>query len=172
MVSLWVVFAAVGGVVFVTSIAVIAVAIYRLTSGRPPWIERELTREKLHAYREIMAAVVALNRQSVDLGSLQFGEEADLMAYGDDSKLSEAYGDVAEAYESNYHVIAPGVKEAASDYLDYLATFHDEGAHAGALLSLSGGIVEAMREDLDLESLFEERAETPMDVQSFEEREE
>ena len=168
MVSLWVVFAAVGGVVFVTSVAVIAATVYRLANGRPPWAERELEREKLRAYREIMAAVVALNRRAIDLGSMQFGEEADLMAYGEDSKLSEAYGDVAEAYESNYHVIAPGVKEAASDYLDYLATFHDEGAHAGALLTRSGAIVEAMRVDLDLESLFESReGDTPMDLQSF-----
>jgi hypothetical protein len=168
MVSLWVVFAAVGGVVFVTSVAVIAATVYRLANGRPPWAEQELEREKLRAYREIMAAVVALNRRAIDLGSMQFGEEADLMAYGEDSKLSEAYGDVAEAYESNYHVIAPGVKEAASDYLDYLATFHDEGAHAGALLTRSGAIVEAMRVDLDLESLFESReGDTPMDLQSF-----
>lgn len=170
MVSLWLVFAAVSGVVFVTSVAVIAATGYRLASGRPPWVERELTREKLRAYREIMNSVVALNRQAVDLGSLQFGEEADLMAYGDDSKLSGAYGDVAEAYESNYHVIAPSVKEAASDYLDYLATFHDEGAHAGALLSLSGAIVEAMRKDFGLESLFEDREDdVPMDLASFDE---
>jgi hypothetical protein len=168
MVSLWVVFAAVGGVVFVTSVAVLAATVYRLTNGRAPWVERELTREKIRAYREIMTAVVALNRQSIDLGSMQFGEEADLMAYGDESRLSDAYGDVAEAYESNYHVIAPGVKEAASDYLDYLATFHDEGAHAGALLSRSGAIVEAMRRDLDLESLFGEReSDSPVDVTSF-----
>lgn len=165
MVSLWVVFAAVGGVVFVTSVAVLAATVYRLTSGRPPWVERELTREKLRAYREIMAAVVALNRQAVDIGAMQFGEEADLMAYGDESRLSEAYGDVAEAYESNYHLIAPSVRDAASDYLDYLATFHDEGAHAGALLSRSGAVAEAMRRDLDLESLFDDSA-APADAAS------
>lgn len=134
----------------------------RRVNGRGQALEREVARERLRAYREIMAAVVALNRQAVDLGSMQFREEADLMAYDQESKLSDAYGDVAESYESNFHVISPGVREAASDYVDYLATYHDEGAQVGELLSLSGSLAEAMRRDLGLESLFPQPSEQPV----------
>lgn len=136
---------------------------YRLSrrwEGHDPVVEREIMRERLRAYRVILAAMVSLNREAVDLGDMQFQEEADLMAYGQESKLSEKYGDVAEAYESNFHVISPAVRDAVSDYVDYLSTYHDNGAQVGQLLSLTGTVAEAMRSDLELETLFPQSAET------------
>ena len=141
--------AALGG-----SAAYVAYLLSRRWTGRDPGVERAVVRQRLDAYGEIMSTIVTLNRAAVDLGEMEFQEQADLMAYGEESKLSAAYGNVAEAYESNYHVISPAVREACSDYVDYLATYHDEGAQVGQLLSLSGSVAEEMRAEFDLEPLF------------------
>jgi hypothetical protein len=117
--------------------------------------------EKLRAYREIMHAVVALNRAALELGEEQFRHEADAVAFDRESALDEPYMDVNQAYESNFHVVGEGVRAACSEYVDYLATYHDQGAHAGGLLTRAGDVYEAMRRDIGLESLFEEGREAP-----------
>lgn len=119
-----------------------------------------LLQEKLRAYREISGAIIALNRAALDLSTEEFREAADAIAFDRESPLSDHYLDANAAYESNLYLVDKGVCRAASDYVDYLATYHDEGAHAGGLLGRAGDVYEAMRADLGLERLFDED-ETP-----------
>jgi hypothetical protein len=123
-----------------------------------------IVEEKLRAYRDIMGEIVALNREAVALDPERFRHEADAIAFEQESELKERYLDVNETYESYLYVIDEDVREATSDYVGYLATYHDEGAHAGALLYRAGEVYEAMRADLGLESLFDEASAEPPDV--------
>jgi len=123
-----------------------------------------IVEEKLRAYREIMREIVALNREAVALDPERFRHEADAIAFDQESALEEQYLDVNETYESYLYVIDESVREAASDYVGYLATYHDEGSHAGALLYRAGEVYEAMRADLGLESLFDEGSAEPPNV--------
>jgi hypothetical protein len=123
-----------------------------------------IVEEKLRAYRDIMREIVALNREAVALDPDRFRHEADAIAFEQESALEEPYLDVHETYESYLYVIGDSVREATSDYVDYLATYHDEGSHAGALLYRAGEVYEAMRADLGLESLFDEDSAEPPNV--------
>ena len=131
-------------------------------------VDAVIVEEKLHAYREIMGSIVALNREAVTLDPERFRHEADAIAMDQnrESTLEERYLDVNQTYESYLYVIDEAVREAASDYVGYLATYQDDGAHAGALLYRAGEVYEAMRADLGLESLFDEESATPPDVGS------
>jgi len=131
-------------------------------------VDAVIVEEKLRAYREIMREVVALNREAVTLDPERFRHEADAIAMDQnrESTLEERYLDVNQTYESYLYVIDEAVREAASDYVGYLATYQDDGAHAGALLYRAGEVYEAMRADLGLESLFDEESATPPDVDS------
>lgn len=120
--------------------------------------------EKLRAYREISAAAIALNRAALDLSAEEFRHAADAIAMDQESDLRDPYLDVNEAYEKNLYLLDEAVRRATSEYVDYLATYHEEGAHAGGLLSRVGDVYEAMRADLGLESLFEESAKSSHDV--------
>lgn len=123
-----------------------------------------IVEEKLRAYREIMSEIVALNREAVALDPERFRHEADAIAFERESELEEQYLDVNETYESYLYVIDESVREATSDYVGYLATYHDEGSHAGALLYRAGEVYEAMRADLGLKSLFDEESAEPPNV--------
>lgn len=123
-----------------------------------------IVEEKLRAYREIMSEIVALNREAVALDPERFRHEADAIAFDQESALEEQYLEVNETYESYLYIIDESVREAASDYVGYLATYHDEGSHAGALLYRAGEVYEAMRADLGLESLFDEESAEPPNV--------
>ena len=114
-----------------------------------------LDRERVCAYREIMATIISLNRQVVEMDAMELQEEADLLVHGGDSGLDEAHAAVTQTYQSYFYIISPTVKASVSQYADYLVTHHDEGAQAGELLSRSGAVAEAMRADLGLEPLFE-----------------
>jgi hypothetical protein len=113
-----------------------------------------LDRERLRAYRETMDAVIRLNRAAVEMGEAELREQADLLAHDEASELDEPHARVARTYQSYYHVVGDDVREALSEYVDYLVTFHDEGARAGDLLSRSGSVAEAMRLDIGLDPLF------------------
>ena len=123
-----------------------------------------IVEEKLLAYREIMSEIVVLNREAVALDPERFRHEADAIAFDQESALEEQYLEVNETYESYLYIIDESVREAASDYVGYLATYHDEGSHAGALLYRAGEVYEAMRADLGLESLFDEESAEPPNV--------
>ena len=110
--------------------------------------------EKLRAYREIMGAIIALNRQVVTMDAETFEEEQNNLAHDRDSKLDNAYQEVNATYESYLHLLNENTREAISDYLDYLATYHHEGTEVGQLLTLGGGVYETMRQDLGLSELY------------------
>jgi hypothetical protein len=139
--------------------ASLAAAVFWLYD-RAPSVAREqvkthhLTAERLRAYREIMDLVVSVNRHGVELSERHFEDQMERLAMGNESDFEEPYEELTATYQSYYYVIEPGVREAVSDYLDYLKTYHDGGAEVGKLLSKSGGIVAAMRAELELESIF------------------
>ncbi|WP_373189882.1 hypothetical protein [Halolamina sp.] len=147
------------------SLAVVAASVAAVALR---WLDREadavIVEEKLHAYRDIMGEIVSLNREAVALDPERFRHEADAIAFDQESELGVKYLDVNETYESYLYVIDEDVREATSEYVGYLATYHDEGAHAGALLYRAGEVYEAMRADLGLESLFDEESAEPPSV--------
>ncbi len=159
----------------VVGASVAAVALRWLDRNRAPAAEETsppasagadavIVEEKLRAYRDIMSEIVTLNREAVALDPERFRHEADAIAFDQESALEAQYLDVHETYESSLYVIDESVREATSDYVDYLATYHDEGSHAGALLYRAGEVYEAMRADLGLESLFDEESAEPPNV--------
>lgn len=109
--------------------------------------------ERLRAYREIMEAVVALNRTAVEMSDEEFHQEVDKYLMSRDSELKEPHVRVTQTYQRYYHVMGPEVYDAVNDYADYLATYHDEGAQIGELLTLGGKVGRAMRRDLGLDDL-------------------
>lgn len=124
------------------------------TTGISPEV---LDQERVRAYREIMAAIINLNRRVVEMEAEELREEADELVHGRESVLDDPHANVTQTYQSYYHVISPKVRDAVSNYADYLVTYHDDGAKVGELLSRSGGVAEAMRSDLGLESLFNQQ---------------
>lgn len=125
------------------------------TAVDQPVSQEVLDRERVRSYREILDAMIRLNREVVALGEEELREQADIMAHGGETDLDELHADVAQAYQSRFHIISPAVRKAVSEYTDYLVTYHDDGAKAGDLLELSGQVTETMRDDLGLESLFD-----------------
>lgn len=139
--------------------ASLAAAVFWLYDRAPSFAREQvkthhLTAERLQAYREIMDLVVSVNRHGVELSERHFEDQMERLAMGNESDFEEPYEELTATYQSYYYVIEPGVREAVSDYLDYLKTYHDGGAEVGKLLSKSGGIVAAMRAELELESIF------------------
>lgn len=139
--------------------ASLAAAVYWLYRHAPTFAHEQirthrLAEERLRAYREIMNLVVSINRIGVGLSERYFEDQMERLAFDNESDFEEPYEELTATYQSYYHVIDPSVREEVSDYLNYLKTYHDEGAQVGKLLSKSGNIVVAMREDLGLESIF------------------
>lgn len=153
---------------FVTSLALVgtgavlgtAAAAGFWASRRLPVVAEDLIREyhyvdeRLTAYREVMQQIVAINRICVDLSERHFEDQMERLAANSESKLEEPYEELTATYQSYFYILDPGVRSAISDYLDYMKTYHHEGATVGTLLSKSGNVVQAMRLDLGLESIF------------------
>lgn len=149
-------FAAAGVVAIAASLVA---AVYWLYRHAPAFAHEQirdhhLTAERLRAYREIMDLVISVNRIGVGLSERYFEDQMERLAFENESKFQEPYEELTGTYQSYYYVLDPAVREAVSDYLDYLKTYHDEGTQVGKLLSKSGNIVVAMRDDLELESIF------------------
>lgn len=114
-----------------------------------------LEQEQLRAYHELMSALVTLNRKAVSLHTDGFFElEQERYVMDTESKLEEHIVDVVEVFHRSYYLITPGVREAVSDYVDYVTTYHVDGIEIGDLLKRSGAVVEAVRTDLGLETAF------------------
>ena len=127
-----------------------AVAFVIHTIYNQPTEDTALESAKLDAYREIMTAIIRLNRAALDVGEKEFHQEADKMLMGVESDLEDPHADVHEAYQRHYHLLDPDVYEAITSYVDYLVEYHEEGAEVGELLSLGGKVGAVMREDLGL----------------------
>lgn len=108
---------------------------------------------KLEAYKEIMEAVVTLNRAAVEIGEREFHQEADKLLMNQDTILEDLHSDVSETYQRYYFLLERPVYEAAGDYVDYLMEYHEDGAQIGELLALGGQVGAAMRSDLGLPPL-------------------
>lgn len=106
------------------------------------------TAKKLEAYEEIMEAIVTLNRVAVEIGEDRFHLEADKLLMDKDTRLEEPHSDVAATYERYYFLLDEDVYEAADDYVDYLVTYHEDGAKVADLLRLAGDVGAAMRSEL------------------------
>lgn len=152
-----------GAVVVSLSAAVVAASAVSVVRhvrarNRTPEESAALYEEKLRAYREILDAVVAFNRVAVELGEQRFTHEAEKIALEQESELDASYEDVHQAFESNFHVISPDVRNACSEFLDYPATYHEQGAALGELLSQAGEVFEAMRADLGVDTLYPDQS--------------
>lgn len=134
----------------VVAIAGSAVAFVIDTIYNQPEEDTALESAKLDAYREIMTAIVRLNRTALEVGEKEFHQEADKMLMDVESDLEEPHADVHEAYQRHFHLLDRDVYEAITPYVDYLVEYHEEGAEVGKLLSLGGEVGAVMREDLGL----------------------
>lgn len=143
---------ALSAAVFALSTAAVAVRLW--SREYTPAESAVLLDEKLRAYRELLDQMVAFNRAAVELDSEEFQFEMDNIALEQESQLDEAYRNVNQAFQSNFHVIDPSVRAAVGDYVDYPATYHGDGVAIGELLTRGGAVSESMREDLGLQSIF------------------
>lgn len=161
MASAWLLLGAVATLALVVVAASFAAIAYstltRPSAGRS---RAPIEEERLRAYREVMAATIALNRTAVELGGEQFYREADKLMMDEESALAAPYAAVNEAYQTYFHVLPPGVYDAVTEYVDYLAQYHDDGAQVSGLLSRAGEVGQAMRRDLDLEPVSGETTPT------------
>ena len=103
---------------------------------------------KLEAYEDVMSAIVELNRTAVSIDEEQFYQEADKLLMDKESVLEEPHSEVSATYQRYYHLLDKEVYEAASDYVNYLVEYHEDGAQVGELLTLGGKVGAAMREEL------------------------
>lgn len=138
-------------------------------SSRLPEAAHDLVREyhyvdeRLTAYRELMMQIIAINRICVGLSSRHFEDQMERLAFENESKLDEPYEELTATYQSYFYILDPDVRAAISDYLDYMKTYHDDGATVGRLLSKSGNVVQAMRDDLGLATIFPDGEPHPGD---------
>ncbi len=114
-----------------------------------------LIEERVRAYRDIMTHIIRINRKGVQMSELQFKEHTDRLALGNESELTEPYEEFVEVFQRSFYIIHPDVKAEITDYLDYLTTYHDDSAQVGQLLAKSANVAQAMRNDLGLESIFD-----------------
>lgn len=136
--------ATLSALVIAGSLGVIAYMVVSYMSG-----ESEITRsKKLDAYEEVMEAIVNLNRVAVEIGEDRFHQEADKLLMDKETRLEEPHAEVSATYQRYYYLLEEDVYEAASDYVDYLVKYHDEGASVSKLLTLGGDVGAAMRKDL------------------------
>lgn len=130
----------------VIAASVATVTYYRVVAD-PPESEAVQT-AKLEAYEEIMAAVVKLNRTAVDVGEKRFHQEADKLLMDEESVLEDPHTEVTQTYQRYYYLLDRDVYEAATDYVDYLVEYHEEGATVAELLTRGGEVGAAMRAEL------------------------
>lgn len=136
-----------------------AVAFVIDTVYNQPKEDTALESAKLDAYREIMTAIVRLNRTALEIGEKSFHQEADKMLMDVESDLRGPHADVHEAYQRHFHLLDRDVYKAITPYVDYLVEYHEEGAEVGELLSLGGKVGAAMREDIGLPPIGQQPSE-------------
>lgn len=152
----------VGGVGSIAvSLAVIAYVRYQEYENGTSTHSDEIVQEKLRAYRAIMEAIVALNRAAVEMDDDEFYTEADKLLLEKGSALKQPYANVSETFQKHYHIVGEKPHEAINEYLNYLASYQEEGAKIGELLALGGEAGRAMRQDLNMPDLTDTDTELP-----------
>ncbi|WP_138005605.1 hypothetical protein [Halalkalirubrum salinum] len=157
---------AVGGLLSIAGS--LAFAVYWLYRYAPSVVhERDrqqlVIQKRLEVYHDIMNHIVAFNRVCVGLSERHFEDQMQRLAFGNESELQEPSEELTATYQAYYYILDPTVREEISDYLDYVKTYHDEGAQVGKVLAKSGNVVVAMREDLELESIYPTGPAEPKD---------
>lgn len=147
------------GLVTAISIAILSISIalasYSLTKETKSGEPQPLLEERIMAYREIMGAIISMNRTAVAMGEEEFEEQARLLALDKDSELQESYEEVNIAYQKYFYIIDKEVQKSVSNYVNYSATHHRDGAEVDQLLVLTGEVSESIRYSLELPKLFE-----------------
>lgn len=139
------------GILATASVMIIAASLaafiyHRVLADQPD--SQAVQAAKLEAYEEIMAAVVKLNRTAVDVGEKRFHQEADKLLMDEESVLEDPHTEVTQTYQRYYYLLDREVYEAATDYVDYLVEYHEEGATVAELLTRGGEVGAAMRAEL------------------------
>ena len=154
MVSLLSVVLSVCALGFIGNISIVTFLAYRRYYVEP---HSAILTEKMDAYREILADIMALNREAMELGEEKFQTEAEYLVFDEqDSELYDLHATANETFNSKFYIIDKEVREAISDYLDYPATYHEEGTQLQPMFKKSGKVAEKMRKDLGLDNIYEQ----------------
>lgn len=128
---------------------------YLLRQRRAAVPERALKRERLKVYRDLMTDVIKLNRRAVELDDEDALVDAhERLVLNQESELEPHLDDVTETFHRSFYLLDESVRDATSEYVDYVSSYHERGLDVGQLLSLSGNVVQAMRDDLELPNIF------------------
>ena len=143
----------------VASLAVVAAASLFIAYNSRTYVRKmasPLEEEQLRAYHEIVSAIIRFNRKAVRLHSddlFQLHQERYVM--DNESELEDEIVDIVEAYHRSFYLISADVRDAVGEYVDYISEYHPhEGAQISEVLKRTGNVVETIRSDLDLESVF------------------
>lgn len=147
------------GAIGTASLVVLAVSIAYIALQFRSWnttVSRQaLKRERLRVYHDLMKSIIRLNREAVDLDDEGLlGDAHERLVLNQESELGEHLDDITETYHRSYYLIDAPVRDAVSEYTDYVSSYHETGIQLGQILSLSGNVVTAMREDLGLSDIF------------------
>ena len=128
---------------------------YLLRQRQSSVSDRALMRERLKVYNDLMTHIIKLNRRAVELDDDDALIDAhERLILNQDSELEPHLDDITEAFHRSYYLLDESVRDATSEYVDYVSSHHDAGLNLGQLLSLSGNVVQAMRDDLELPNIF------------------
>jgi len=128
---------------------------YILRQRRSSVPDQALMQERLKVYHELMTHVIKLNRRAVELDDEDTLIDAhERLVLNQESELEPHLDDVTETFHRSYYLLDESVRDATSEYVDYVSSHHDRGLNLGELLSLSGNLVQAMRDDLELPNIF------------------
>ncbi|KAB1185330.1 MULTISPECIES: hypothetical protein [Haloferax] len=153
---LWVI-GAVSLLVLAVSSASIALQMRRQTAEVS---QQALQRERLRVYHDLMKSIIKLNREAVDLDDEgMLGDAHDRLVLNQESELGTHLDDITETFHRSYYLIDAPVRDAVSEYTDYVSSYHETGIKLGRILSLSGNVVNAMREDLGLSDIFSDASD-------------
>ena len=144
----------VSGILLAASGASIAYLLYRQQSVAS---QGAIKRKRIEIYHDLMTSIVKLNRMVVELDDDDLLEDAhERLVLNQESELNTHLDDATECFHRGYYIIDPSVRDVVSEYIDYVSSYQEAGIRVGRILSLSGNIVKAMREDLDLPNIFTE----------------
>jgi len=145
----------VSGLVTAGSVAVCAVVLYRRFSmDDPPGVWRK----RVDRYDELMATVIRINRLSVELSeSDEYKIQQEKYTMGQESEYDELMSELVRTNQQSFFLIDTEVKDAVTEYINYMSRIHERGPNLETQMRLSGEIIKRMRGDLDLDPVYTDR---------------
>jgi len=132
-----------------------AAIVYLLHQRRATVPDQALIQERLKIYHDLMSDIIKLNRRAVELDDEDKLLDAhERLVLNQQSELEPHLNNVTETFHRSFYLLDESVRDATSEYVDYVSSYHERGLDVGKLLSLSGNIVQAMRDDLGLPNIF------------------